>query len=132
MKLKYNDGLGSGDVKPHLAFVYNGKIFPFEEKSISPFMIIVSSIYEKNGKWSNTTYFMEINDNLGVFEYRRDMHNGDFASIGTWEELLAFFTEETSKLVELDELKTYIKNEFPKVYSRLEENDQLLSELNKR
>jgi len=57
------------------------------------------------------------------------MHNGDFASICSWEELHEYFIEETNKYVEISELKSYIEREFPRIYKKLESNQEKLEKL---
>lgn len=123
------DEIGSCDAPIYLAFIVDGKIIPFNGHSIDKICEISSSKYKKNGKWSNTTYDLLIADNVGIFEYRRPMHNQSFFDIHCWDELLSFIINNTHTYVDMNELQLYIHTTFPKVGLRLDNIEQKIPEL---
>jgi hypothetical protein len=58
--ISYNNGLCHGGRTPKLWVVHRGEVHLFGGESIHGVVAITSSTYQKNGKWSNTTYQLRL------------------------------------------------------------------------
>lgn len=55
-KYKFNDKLGNRGRSCRYRIIYEGKAYAAAEAEEQNLAVFVSLIYEKNGKWSNTTW----------------------------------------------------------------------------
>ena len=70
----FNDGLMSGGRKPLLILVKEGQLIRFQGKSIAATAVVVNATFEKNGKWSNTTYTLAIARNVTARMIVKDLN----------------------------------------------------------
>ena len=54
--MEYNDGLQSRGRTPRLYLLKGSKFVKFAGQSIDGYCSVITEKYQKNGKWSNTTY----------------------------------------------------------------------------
>jgi len=129
MLVKWNNGLASAGRRPRLALVKEGKIFQFLGTTIPGVAVITTTDFKKNGKWSNTTFHLEVGENVGVAALLAPMHNGQWDSVGSWDAAHATFQEIVGKNVSLDALKAWMLLEYPGTARRFDEIAALLAEV---
>lgn len=78
MTLEWNDGIGSRGRKAWLLLIKSGKVIRFTGENIPGVVAIVGSDYSKNGKWSNTTYRLELAPNVRAVAGRDGWGTGTF------------------------------------------------------
>ena len=124
MKYTYNNGLRSGSRTPRLILGNPEKgYWKFEGKNIPGIVVILSERYEKNGKWSNTTYNLEISDDVTVLEMLSPLH-------GLWGDKYTSFEEMSADTgIPVDIMKNICKEEYPKTYERISASEALLGGL---
>lgn len=73
-KYTYSDGLRNGSRNPRLYLVREGEATKFDGQTIPNVCLVVSKCYEKNGKWSNTTYQLSAPDDVAVVFMLSPLH----------------------------------------------------------
>lgn len=124
--VSWNDGLGSAGRTPKLSFVLKGEIHPFAGQNIPGVVTVLATKYEKNGKWSNTTYTLAIADDAGVWDQVAPMHQGTWDGQATLEEALARFVQTTGKIVAMAVFEKYMASAYPKALERMKQTAQAL------
>ena len=64
-------------------------IFEFAGESIPGVCQVVSRSYKKNGKWSYSTWEVELSSGLKSFFWSQDWEIGQYVTAGTWERAIA-------------------------------------------
>jgi hypothetical protein len=126
----WNDGRHSGGRYPKLAFVKDGKIYPFSGSNIDGVAIVTATKYEKSGKWSNTDFSITVAPNVGVWNMISRLHGSTFEDQHTWEEALAYFINATTKIVTMDEFQKYMREHYKHASERFDETAKLLPSIN--
>lgn len=106
--IKFNDAPGIRDIR-HL----NLLIFEFAGESIPGVCQITSTSYTKNGKWSHSTWEVELAPGLRSFVWTQDWELGS----GTWERAVADL-QRKSGIPDL--CPTAIRAKFPKAAAKLD------------
>lgn len=83
----YNDGLLPAGRRPRLYLAKGGEVVKFTGANISGFCAIATSQYEKNGKWSNTTYQLELVPGVRPLYFVSPMHGIWGDNLGSWGEV---------------------------------------------
>lgn len=125
--ISWNDGMLHGARTPRLFFVKDGKIHQFSGENIENVVLIKSRDYNKNGKWSSTSYDLAVADNVGIWIAIAKMHNGYWDQYATWEEAMSHVVSETGKMPEMEELKRVVKDIYYRAYERFEANESALT-----
>lgn len=95
-KIEWSDGIGSRGRGPFLVFIKGDEIIPFDGKNISGVVVVRGTDYTKNGKWSHTTYRLDVADGIRHIAGRSGWETGRFgeglgsavgcATTDTWAE----------------------------------------------
>ena len=62
--ISWSDGLGSRSRSPFLLFIKGDEIIPFDGSDIPGVVVVRGTDYAKNGKWSHTTYRLQLADGI--------------------------------------------------------------------
>lgn len=66
---QFNDGVCSKNRHPKLYLVKGTDYVRFDGETEIGFCVVTKATFEKAGKWSNTTYQLDIPDNVTPFEF---------------------------------------------------------------
>ena len=61
-----------------LLLVHDDSVYPFEGKDITGICAVVSKEFHKDGRWSNTTYQLAIDDEARIISGHDDLNTGKF------------------------------------------------------
>ena len=115
---EYNDGLCSAGRTPRLYLAKGSEVKKFAGANISGFCAIATSRYEKNGKWSNTTYQLDLVPGVRPLYFLSPMH-------GTWGDDLGSWGEVAEALgLPVDVAQTIIRNEYKATAERLDKLEE--------
>ena len=87
MEIKYNNGLRSGGVSPSLLVVTPEHECYLWEGDTDQNVTILAEDYEKNGKWSNTTFRLLLAKGVQAVTVCAPAHGEFLATCATWEEV---------------------------------------------
>jgi hypothetical protein len=124
MTYKYNNGLCPAGRRPRLWLTtpdQSGAVM-FQGENIPDIAIIVTSVHEKCGRWSNTTYGLELAPGVRPLYLLSPMH-------GRWGDGLASWGEVIEKLcVPVDLARDIIRAEYPSTADRLDQVEKFALE----
>jgi len=83
----YNDGLCAAGRRPRLYLAKGGEVRKFSGENIPGFCAIVTLQYEKRGKWSNTTYQLDLVPGVRPLYFLSPMHGTWGDNLGSWGEV---------------------------------------------
>lgn len=115
----YNDGLASRSRRPMILFVKKDAVMKFQGEDIEGVCTILSSSYNKQGKWSSTTYQISYNPDYSPKELRQSWDNGRF--VDNIETLETMANDLECQEVEESVFIAFMKEHFPKTWERYEE-----------
>ena len=84
----YNDGLCAAGRRPRLYLAKGGEVCKFSGENIPGFCAITTSQYEKRGKWSNTTYQLDLVPGVRPLYFLSPMHGTWGDNLGSWGEVV--------------------------------------------
>lgn len=123
MEYQWNDGLHSAGRYPRLYLARGGQAVKFAGESIPGYCFVVTTKFEKAGKWSNMDYRLELLSGVRPLELLSPMH-------GIWGQDLASWGEVAEKLsLPVDAVREIVAKEFPRTARRLDEVETLSIEL---
>lgn len=112
---KHNDGLCPAGRRPRLYLAKGSEVRKFVNENIPGFCAIATSHYEKNGKWSNTTYQLELAVGVRPLYFLSPMH-------GTWGDDLGSWGEVAETLgLPVEVAQTLIRTEYNATAARLDD-----------
>jgi len=76
--ITWSDGIGSRGRNPFLIFVRGDEIIPFAGNDIAGVVVVRGTDYTKNGKWSHTTYRLQLADGIRHIAGRSGWETGRF------------------------------------------------------
>jgi hypothetical protein len=127
MEYKYNDGLCNGSRWPKLWLVHAGKIIRFQGTDIPGLVAITSSKYEKGGKWSNTTYQLELAAGVTPCYLLPHLHGRlwpDNTRIACYQKFIGAFCP-----VSFEEFERALARDFPRDHERMLAGEKSLASL---
>ena len=77
--LEYNDGMGHRGRRAWALLINAGRVFPFTGESIPGVVAVLGHDYSKAGKWSSTTYRLEVAPSARWLDGRDGWNLGTFA-----------------------------------------------------
>lgn len=77
--MEWSDQLGSRSRRAWLLFVKDGKVYPFAGEGIPGVVAIRGSSYRRDGKWSHTTYRLEVAEGVRTISGKEGWETGRFA-----------------------------------------------------
>lgn len=76
--ITWSNGIGSRGREPFLLFIKGDEIIPFNGNDINGIVVIRGTDYTKNGKWSHTTYRLEMSSNVRYIAGSQGWETGRF------------------------------------------------------
>lgn len=122
----YNDGMRATGIMPRLYLAKGTAIEKFRGESIPGFATILSEKYQKNGKWSNTSYEMELFPGVRPLFFCSPLH-------GIWGEQFQSWGECAAALqLAPDRAQEIVRKEYPRTAERLDKIDAALADAEKQ
>ena len=130
-EFSFNDGLRHGGRRPRLVLVdKTGTMYHFTGESIPGVCVILTEKFEKNGKWSNTTFAIVSASGVSHVVLCSPMHGKVFQDCATWGDVfVAFSATIQGKIFDREGLKIFIGTEWPDVATRLTSTEATLASL---
>ena len=131
--IEWSDGIGSRGRSPFLLFIRGDEIIPFAGSDISGVVVVRGTDYTKQGKWSHTTYRLQVADGVRHIAGRSGWETGRFveglgsavgcATPDTWAD--------TAKAlgVSVPSAMEFLRSSRPKAAEKLDEVEQSLAKL---
>lgn len=131
--ITYSDGIGSRGRRPFLLFVRGEEIVNFRGENIPGIVVVRGTDFTKNGKWSHTTYRLELAECIRHIAGRDGWETGRFveglrsavggSAIDTWADVA------NALGVSVPAAMTFLRSWRPKAAEALDKVDEALSEL---
>lgn len=133
INIEWSDGIGSRRRNPFLIFVRGDEIIPFRGENINGVVVVRGTDYTKSGKWSYTTYRLQLADGIRHIAGRDGWETGRFveglasavgcATPDTWAD--------TAKAlgVSVPSAMEFLRSWRPKAAEKLDEVEQSLAKL---
>lgn len=110
---EYNDGLRPGGRRPRLYLAKGGEVQKFTGSNIEGFCAVATSQYSKSGKWSSTTYQLDLAPGVRPLYFLSRLH-------GTWGDGLGSWGEVAEQLgLPIETAKAIVTAEYSDTASRL-------------
>lgn len=114
MLYEYNDGMLPGGRRPRLYLARGAEVRKFEPSRADGWYAVVTTFGDKCGKWSNTTWTLELAPGVRPILMVSPMH-------GIWGERLSSWGEVVSELgLPVEVAREIVRNEYVGTYERLE------------
>ena len=126
--ISFNDGLLPGGRNPRLVIVDNkGNIYKFTGKTVPGVFVVLTETYEKNGKWSNTTYTIKLAQGVRSVNQISPIHGSYWQDCPTLEDAYIKFGQSIGgKSFDRNQFNEFLKKYWEKAYERmLEEGNQI-------
>ena len=108
------DGRRSGDRRPRLYLAKGGEVVKFTGEGIAGYCAVLTAQYNKNGKWSATTYQLELSPGVRPLEFLSPLH-------GLWGDNLASWGEVATELgLPVEVAQQLVRGEYPTTAVRLD------------
>jgi len=118
METIWNDRQGSRDRSVHLVLVtYDGKPHTFKGNSIENVCHAIETSYEKNGKWSNTTYRIIHSESTAAVAWMDDWGTGRMFPQSSWEEGYLWVAEK-APMLDRELFQAWVRDLFSKTAER--------------
>ena len=118
MKMTWNNGIGSRSRQSLAAIVVeDGRVFDFVGESIPGVCHSQETDYEKNGKWTNTTFSVELKSTSTFVSWMQDWDTGYSFPYPTWDTAYGWMLERAPSL-KMEHFREYILKSFPKSAAR--------------
>jgi hypothetical protein len=122
--IKLNDKRGSRDIMHINIIVFDGALVQFKGESIPPVARVVNESFDKNGKWSATTWVVELIEGAEAFAFAQDWGTGQWFTGKTWAEAVTRIRNAgCPDSVANEAIVRFIRSNFPKAASELDKAD---------
>ncbi len=128
MQYSYNDGLKNAGRTPKLWIVHRGQVHTFMGSAIPGVVAVTSTSYQKNGKWSNTTYHLELAEDATPCYLLAPMHGQ------VWPEndrMVAYerFMREFGATLSFESFDIALRRDYPRSRARMIEGEKATESL---
>jgi len=118
MNVKWNNGIGSRSRKSLAAIVAeDGRVFDFVGESIPGVCHSQETDYEKHGRWTNSTFSVDLKSTSTFIAWMQDWDTGYSFPYPTWQEAYQWMLEKAPAL-KMEHFRTYVLEYFPKSAAR--------------
>jgi len=133
--ISWNDGLGHRSLRPWLLLITEDeRVLPFKGQDIERVAVVRGHDYQKNGKWSSTTYRIETARGVRAVSGRDGWETGRFVEglcdavrfgrpVDTWADVA------NALEISVPSAMTFLRSWRPKAAAALDEVDRKLDEL---
>ena len=120
MQWEWNDGQYSRGRQPACVVVLpNGECHRFNGATIPNVAEVVGEKFEKNGKWSNSTYTVLSPDGSTAVKWMQSWEEGHFWPQRYWHEAISWFRE-NAPLATVEQVEELIRREWPKAAEKFD------------
>jgi hypothetical protein len=120
-----NDRLGSRNIshKNVLAVAGRGLVL-FSGESIAPVARVMRADHKKDGKWSHTTWTVELADDASMFQFSQDWQTGAWFNSADWQGAIADVRLVMGEVAGITDemIERFIRSVFPKSSAKLDES----------
>lgn len=125
MQYTYNDGLKPCGRYPHLYLAKGNDVVLFTGHDIDGFVMIITELYEKGGKWSNITFKLQLLPGVRPLYFLSPMH-------GIWGEEYETWGEVVEELqLDLPTTKKVVANLYRRTADRLDKLERMIVDIEK-
>ena len=129
VKWTWNDGMGSRSRHPRCLVVdANGDIFKFTGSDIPGVVKVLGSDYNKNGKWSNSTYRCVSPKGTISVSWKQDWDTGETFPQDSWEQAFEWLKAQAPQ-ANRESFEKIVRKEWEKAAAKFDENAQALQEM---
>jgi len=122
----WNDGMGSRSRHPAcLVITAAGVVHRFTGSDIPGVVKVVKTKYEKNGKWSNSTYHCVSPQGTKTYSWSQSWEEGLYWPQASWEEAVKT-VQQSAPQVDPASLEAAIREHWGKAAAKFDENRQAL------
>lgn len=131
--IEWSDGIGARRRNPFLLFLRGDEVIAFRGQSIPGVVVVRGTDYEKSGKWSHTTFRLQLADGIREIAGRDGWETGRFveglgSAVGTstpdtWADTAKAFGVSVPSAME------FLRSWRPKAAAKLDEVEQVLANL---
>jgi hypothetical protein len=114
MEYEYNNKMAPGGREPHLILIHKGIAREFTGKGIEGICVVLTEEYDKNGKWSNTTYRLELAVGVRPYVMMARLHGSWGDDLGSWGEVCSELS------LPVDEAQRLVRGLYPRTAKRLD------------
>ncbi|MBD3366412.1 hypothetical protein GF360_03700 [candidate division WWE3 bacterium] len=122
MEWTWNDGLASRSRRPAcLIITPQGDVYRFEGGDIEGVVKVTKEDYEKNGKWSNSTYHCVSPSGSIIYSWRQSWEEGLFWPQASWEEAITEVQQEAPQ-AKPEAIEAIIREHWSRAAEKFDEN----------
>lgn len=129
MEITYNDGLCNGGRTPKLWIVHRGAVYLFTGSAVNGVVAILATEYEKCGKWSNTTYRLQLADGAVACTLLAPLHGQVWPENDRMEAYRRFKSEFGVMNLSFEAFDTALGRDYPKTRARMIEAEAAIESL---
>lgn len=119
--MEFNDGLCPGGRRPRLYLIVGAVAHKFTGSAIAGVCAIAGESFHKNGKWSNTTYQLELAPGVRPIQMLSPLHGTWGSQYPTWHELAAHLG------LPLQVAQEIVRAEYASTATRLDEMEAFMA-----
>ncbi len=121
MQWEWNDGIGSRSRQPACVVVLpNGECHRFTGVTIPNVAEVVGEKFEKNGKWSNSTYTVLSPDRSAIVSWRQSWEEGLYWPQAYWREAV-MWVKQQAPLARTEAIEAIIRAEWQAAAKKFDE-----------
>ena len=132
-EITYNDKMASRGLNSMLVLFSqtDSVLTEFLGENIKGLAVIVKKDYNKNGKWSSTTFTIRIPDNVVAFRWTQDWDMGRYLVGEGWQETYDHFIIASEFPCDFATFERFVYFRFPKMAKRFCETKEALANIGK-
>lgn len=122
----WNDGLATRSRNPAcIVFDREGNGYRFVGQDIPGIAKVTKRVFEKNGKWSNTTYHVISPEGTEIYSWHQSWNESLYWPQGSWEEAFAAVQKEAPN-ADPAAIEAIIRQHWGKAAAKFDENRQAM------
>ena len=128
-EISFNDGIGNRGLNSMLVLFSqtDSVLTEFVGENIKGLAVILKKAYNKNGKWSSTTFTIRIPDNVVAFRWTQDWDAGTFLVGEDWQGAYDHFINMSEFPCDFATFERFVYFRFPKMAKIFNETEEDLS-----
>jgi hypothetical protein len=123
--VQVNDRLGSRNISHKNIIAVSGRgLILFVGESIAPVARVIREEYKKDGKWSHTTWTVEVTEDAHIFRFSQDWQTGFWFNATDWAGAIADVRLVMGDVEGITDamIERFIRSAFPKSSAKLDED----------
>lgn len=127
--LTYNDGLSPRSRRKKLFVGKGEQIHEFKGQTIQGIVVVCKTGYEKNGKWSNTTYHLALDDAAWHYEDKQSWEEGNWLHPASSTQEAVKIFQNAGCTAQENTIIAFLDGIFPKTMARFRQTEEDLKSL---